>query len=73
MVISLRCLLLGHEDMMVRAPERLCLRCDHCGRETAGWTLTGSQRLRKVQRGIGPARDAPITSRERRREERIAA
>jgi hypothetical protein len=25
--------------MMVRSPERLWLRCDHCGRDTAGWSL----------------------------------
>jgi hypothetical protein len=25
---------------MVRSPERLRLRCDHCRRETPGWALT---------------------------------
>ena len=46
MGFSIRCLLLGHDDSMVRAPERLRLRCDHCGRETPGWTLapTGAKR-----------------------------
>ena len=73
MVISLRCLFLGHDDMMVRAPERLYLRCDHCGRESAGWTLTGSHRLRKVQRDIPPSRDERMPLRERRREEPRAA
>ena len=40
MRFSMRCLLLGHEDMVVRSPERLRLRCDHCRRETPGWVLT---------------------------------
>jgi hypothetical protein len=39
MSLSIRCLILGHDDTMVRAPERLSLRCDHCGRETPGWSL----------------------------------
>jgi hypothetical protein len=39
MSFSLWCLIFGHDDMMVRAPERLRLRCDHCGRETPGWSL----------------------------------
>ena len=43
MSFSIKCLLLGHDDSMVRAPERLWLRCDHCGRETAGWTLARSR------------------------------
>jgi hypothetical protein len=40
MPLSMRCLLLGHEDMVVRSPERLRLRCEHCRRETPGWALT---------------------------------
>ena len=40
MRFSIRCLLLGHEDTVVRSPERLRLRCDHCQRETPGWALT---------------------------------
>jgi hypothetical protein len=40
MPLSMRCLLLGHEDTLVRSPERLWLRCDHCLRETPGWALT---------------------------------
>jgi len=39
MSFSLWCLIFGHDDMMVRAPERLWLRCDHCGRDTPGWSL----------------------------------
>ena len=40
MLFSMRCLLLGHDDWLVRSPERLRLRCDHCRRETPGWALT---------------------------------
>jgi hypothetical protein len=39
MLFSVRCLLLGHDDWLVRSPERLRLRCDHCRRETKGWAL----------------------------------
>jgi hypothetical protein len=38
-VFSVGCLILGHDDMMVRAPDRLWLRCQHCGRDTPGWTI----------------------------------
>jgi hypothetical protein len=46
---SIRCFLLGHDDLMVRAPERLWLRCEHCDRETSGWTLEGSRSPHKVR------------------------
>lgn len=36
---TLRCLLLGHDDMIAREPKRLFLRCDLCGRQTRGWTI----------------------------------
>jgi hypothetical protein len=39
MLLSVRCLLLGHDDWLVRSPERIRLRCDHCRRETTGWSL----------------------------------
>ena len=39
MTLSLRCLLIGHDDRIARSSARLWLRCDHCGRETAGWQL----------------------------------
>jgi len=38
-VFSVGCLLLGHDDMMVRSTGRMWLRCQHCGRDTAGWTI----------------------------------
>jgi hypothetical protein len=34
------CQIAGHDDRVVRAPDRLRLRCDYCGRATAGWTLS---------------------------------
>src|SRR5689334_16470890 len=37
------CLLLGHDDMMVRAPGRLWLRCTDCGRDTRGWHLARAE------------------------------
>jgi hypothetical protein len=42
LVTKLECLVMGHDDMMVRTPERLSLRCNHCDRETSGWTLARS-------------------------------
>ena len=38
-MFSIACLLVGHDDMMIRSPNRLWLRCQHCGRETAGWAI----------------------------------
>ncbi len=38
-VVSIACLLMGHDDMLVRAPGRLWLRCNDCGRETPGWSV----------------------------------
>jgi hypothetical protein len=40
--LSIWCVLVGHDDMVARAPERLWLRCVPCGRETRGWRLTRS-------------------------------
>ena len=39
---SLRCLLIGHDDMLLRRPDRLSLQCSHCDRETKGWNLSRS-------------------------------
>jgi hypothetical protein len=40
---SLRCLLMGHDDTLLRRPYRLSLQCSHCGRQTRGWSLNRSQ------------------------------
>ena len=53
MQFSMRCLLLGHEDTMVRSPERLRLRCDHCRRETP---VVGAHKAR----GLAPS--VPVTT-----------
>jgi hypothetical protein len=39
------CLVAGHDDRVIRAPDRLQLRCDHCGRTTAGWELSNGRTL----------------------------
>lgn len=62
MLTSLRRLVLGHDDVVVRAPGRLFLRCGHCARETSGWTLTASRVPRTIEapRGsIGATRMSP--------------
>ena len=63
MYFSIKCLLLGHDDSMVRAQERLWLRCDHCGRETAGWKLDRSRSLHQVRSTATPFAGArPVTA-----------
>jgi hypothetical protein len=38
-VFSVGCLFAGHDDMVVREAGRMWLRCQHCGRDTPGWTV----------------------------------
>ena len=38
-VFFVGCLLLGHNDMLVRETGRMWLRCHHCGRDTPGWSV----------------------------------
>jgi hypothetical protein len=45
----LRCLIVGHDDRFSRESGRLSLRCEECGRSTAGWTI-GSAGPREVSR-----------------------
>jgi hypothetical protein len=33
------CLLFGHEDVLLREPARLAMRCLRCDRRTTGWSL----------------------------------
>ena len=42
--VSFRCWLLGHEDFVRCAPDRLYLECIECGRETKGWRISTSRR-----------------------------
>jgi hypothetical protein len=37
--ITLRCLIIGHDDYLTRMPHRLFLRCGECGRCTRGWVI----------------------------------
>jgi hypothetical protein len=73
MSFSIRCLLLGHDDSMVRAPERLSLRCDHCGRETSGWTLARSRSSHKVSPAPTSFADAQPMTALHGNEHRVAA
>ena len=56
---SLRCLLSGHDDMLLRRPHRLSLECRHCGRETHGWSWSRADQEgamnRRVDVGAGVA------------------
>lgn len=38
-MFSARCLLAGHNDLVLRAPGRIRLQCQDCGRQTPGWIL----------------------------------
>lgn len=40
-MISIECLLIGHDDRLAHACNRLFLHCARCGRETAGWVIDG--------------------------------
>ncbi len=73
MPFSIKCLLLGHDDSMVRAPERLWLRCDHCGRETSGWTLAPSRSPHTVRSTPTSFADARPVASLRGVEHRVAA
>lgn len=35
----LQCVLLGHDDRVLRTPTRVALECWHCGRTTPGWQV----------------------------------
>jgi hypothetical protein len=38
-VFFVGCLLVGHNDMLVREAGRMWLRCHQCGRDTPGWSV----------------------------------
>ena len=54
---SLRCWLLGHEDLVRTTTGRLYLECMECGRQTPGWR-TGKSRVGGKPRRNEGARDA---------------
>lgn len=41
---SIRCLFMGHDDLIRRECGRIYLECCDCGRTTGGWTLAGGGR-----------------------------
>lgn len=43
-VVSVKCLLMGHEDLRRTREKRMFLACSHCGRETHGWDLVADDR-----------------------------
>ena len=55
--LSLRCRLLGHEDLVRTTTGRLYLECMECGRQTPGWQ-TGKSRVGGEARSNEGARDA---------------
>jgi hypothetical protein len=57
MAFSFWCVLVGHDDVVARAPERLWLRCAECGRETPGWRLTRSDTSRRMSSRPTPIAD----------------
>ena len=38
--VSVKCLVLGHDDLVRRVSGRMFLECVECGRETTGWILS---------------------------------
>lgn len=38
-LVSVRCLIIGHDDHLARELHRLFLRCAECGRCTRGWAI----------------------------------
>jgi hypothetical protein len=38
-LVTIACLIGGHDDFIRRTRSRLYLRCERCGRETAGWAV----------------------------------
>lgn len=52
--LSLKCLLLGHEDWVRRAPGRIYLECFDCGRETPGWTTLHTPPAGSTLTAAGP-------------------
>jgi hypothetical protein len=55
--VWIACLLMGHDDMLVRAPGRLWLRCADCGRETPGWSVGRAAAPAGHERRPAPADD----------------
>ena len=48
--VSVKCLVLGRDDVVRRVSGRMFLECVECGRETTGWVLS---RCGERDRGTG--------------------
>jgi len=59
---SVRCLLIGHDDRLLRRPQRLSLQCNHCGRETRGWNLNQSDQRGVMNNWVQPGAGLPATA-----------
>ena len=61
-MVFVGCLLVGHDDMLVREAGRMWLRCHRCRRDTPGWRVgraaTATQELERQRdtSGHGAAR-----------------
>jgi hypothetical protein len=57
--MTIDCLLFGHEDVLLREPARLAMRCLRCDRRTTGWSLAPSRLQRRSDAAPGPG-SAPL-------------
>jgi hypothetical protein len=51
--LSLRCLMLGHDDRIRRSSGHVYLECAECGRETRGWNLADGAAT-EARRAVSP-------------------
>jgi hypothetical protein len=55
-------LLCLHDDFKVCRPDRVCLRCQKCGRETTGWTIKRPAHVIDARGQFAPRRSDPTGS-----------
>ncbi len=55
--LSLKCLLIGHEDSVQSRGGRLFLHCAECGRDTPGWDLAPP--AKRAATAVASADDSP--------------
>ena len=68
------CLLVGHNDMLVREAGRMWLRCHQCGRDTPGWSVgRAAAPIHQVGRRCDEAGAAVMFAREQTHERQLAA
>ena len=61
-MVEVACLLVGHDDVVLREPARLALRCRRCGRTTAGWMLDPVPADARVAEMPGPGSTRPAAA-----------